>query len=121
MLPPINAVLAADPAVTAKIGSAPMRCFAFAMVPEGTALPYVAWYTSGGSPENVMGGTPPHDATICTFEIWADSSASLLPTYTAVRNAVERLGNIISFNPDDYNPATGRLVMSFDAEFHVMR
>ena len=119
MFPPIHALLAGDTACKAAIGD-PVRCY-FGQAKEGAALPYVVWHLAGGNPENVMDGPPPHDHFAGQVDIVAADQTTFIAAIRAVRDALERVGNITSYNPGGVNDVTGRFEYSFDAEFHVAR
>lgn len=119
MFPPIYRLVAADAACLAVLGTPP-RCY-FGRATENAARPYVVWHMAGGTPENVMDGTPPHDHVAGQVDFVADDQESLIATITAVRTAIERVGYVTSYNPGGVNDQTGRLEYSFDAEFHVPR
>lgn len=119
MFPPMYALVAADPACIGILGDPP-RCF-FGLAEENTARPYVVWHLTGGSPENVFDGPPPHDHFAGQVDIVADDQTSFIAAATAVRAAIERVGNVTSYNPGGVNAETGRFEYSFDAEFHVTR
>ena len=46
----IFATCAADPAVTALLGTAPVRLFPFGMAPAGVVKPYAVWQQVGNEP-----------------------------------------------------------------------
>jgi hypothetical protein len=66
-LAPVFSLLASTGAVTAIIGTSPVRCFPAGSIPQaaGTdpnvSLPCVTWQAIGGTPENVLGDRPPSD------------------------------------------------------------
>ncbi|GGD57823.1 tail completion protein gp17 [Pseudoxanthomonas indica] len=119
MFPPIYQLVAADAACKAVLGTPP-RCY-FGLAEENAARPYVVWHLAGGSPENLLDGPPPHDHFAGQVDIVADDQTSYIAAVTAVRAALERVGNVTSYNPGGKNAETGRLEYSFDAEFHVTR
>lgn len=93
MFPSVFPLLAAAPAVTALIGSSPVRAYPFGDAPQGVTAPYVTWQEIAGTPENNLSSTPPADHYVVDVNCWgsADPSgrAQVSTLAEAVRDAVE--------------------------------
>jgi uncharacterized protein DUF3168 len=59
--PPVFTVAAAASAVTALLGTAPVRLYPAGKAPQGVAKPYATYQLAYGSPENYIGTLPDID------------------------------------------------------------
>lgn len=118
-LPPIFALLAASPAVTALIGTAPMRLFPSGNIPQAQVLPAVTWQSVGGLPENQLADRPVVDNMRTQIDCWALDYPGARALFVAVQAAVELNATVVSLNGDDYDEATKRYRTSFDVSWWV--
>lgn len=120
MFAPINAVCAADPAVSALIGSR-QRLYPFGDAPEKVAKPYVVWQTIGGDPENYLAGRPDVDGYTLQVDVYADSGSSARAVAKAIRDAIELHAHIVRWGGDSRDPVTKNYRYSFDVDWIVQR
>lgn len=121
MYPPIFAICAAAPAVTALLGTAPTRLYPFGDAPQGVAYPYAVWQTVGGSPENYLGDRPDIDSFTLQVDVYADTGSSSRAVAVALRDAIEPHAYITHWGGESKDPDTGRYRFSFDVDWHVSR
>jgi hypothetical protein len=121
MFPPIFQVAAADPGVTALLGTAPVRLYPFGEAPEGTPLPYAVWQVASGSPENYLAGRPDLDGFTLQIDVYAATGASARAVGAALRDAIELRANITRWGGESRDPETGSYRISFDADWYVHR
>lgn len=122
MLPPVFALVSADTACTSLLGAgAACRIYPFGAAPPDVARPYANWSVVTGSAHNTLADTPPGDAVTVQVDCWGDTLASAKASAIAVRDALERMGSVSGYNPNDRDPETGRYRMSFDIEFQLRR
>lgn len=117
MTPPVFPLLAAASAVTALIGTDPVRAFPDD-APQGQVTPYVIWSTTVGTAYNVMDkNSPPADRVRVTITIVADTASARDALYEAARAALEPGGYLSSLNYSGFDPETKRYTTSFDFSF----
>lgn len=122
MLPPIFAMVSVDAACGAVLGTGDAcRIYPFGDAPPDVARPYVNWSVVTGSAHNTLADAPPADAMTVQVDCWGDTLASAKAAAIAVRDALERMGSVAGYNPNDRDPETGRYRMSFDIEFQLIR
>ena len=121
MYPPLFAVCAADPAVTALVGTSPIRIYLFGLAPDKVAKPYVVWQSVGGAPENVLSGRPDMDDHALQIDVYADTAASARQVATAVQRAIELECHVTSYNGESRDPVTMNYRSSFDIDWLVSR
>lgn len=122
MLPPVFSLLSNSPACTALLGSGQAcRVYPFGEAPADVARPYVTWYVVTGSAHNTLADAPAADAMTVQVDCWGDTLASAKASAIAVRDALERMGSVAGYNPNDRDPETKRYRLSFDIEFQLKR
>lgn len=121
MYPPLFATLAAAAPVTALIGTSPVRAFPFGEAPAGVALPYVTFQTVTGQPENYLNRVPDIDSFREQIDVWASTVASARTVAAAVRDALETVAHLESYNGESRDPTTNYYRYSFDVEFLTPR
>jgi hypothetical protein len=118
---PVFAIASAAPAVTALLGSAPVRFFLFGEAPQGVERPYAVWQTVYGSPENKLADTPDDDRWGVQVDVYADDAATARAAAEAIRNAVEPVAYVVSWNGEFREPETKLYRYSFTTEFLTPR
>lgn len=121
MFPPIFQVCAAAPAVTALIGSSPVRLYPFGEAPEGVTLPYVAWQIVGGAPENFINEAPDADTFNIQVDVYAANAESARQVAQAVRDAVQNRAHIVGLNGEGRDPETRNYRYGFSIDWIVRR
>lgn len=121
MFPPIYAVCAADPAVTALLGTAPTRFIPFGEVEQGTVKPYATWFVVAGAPENYLDKRPDIDRFVLQIDCWAVTATGVRNVAEAIRDAVEGQAYVISWRGEDRDPETQLYRYGFDVEWFVKR
>ena len=117
----IFATCAADPAVTALLGTAPVRLFPFGMAPAGVAKPYAVWQQVGGAPENYLTGVPNIDSVTLQVDIYATTITSARAVAAALRDAIEPVAHVVAWRGDSRDTETGNYRVSFDVDWFVPR
>ena len=121
MFPPIFQVAAAEPGVTALLGTGPVRLSPFGEAPEGTALPYAVWQLVSGSPENYLAGRPDIDGFTLQIDAYAATGTSARAVGAALRDAIELRAYVTRWGGESKDEATGRYRLSFDVSWWVAR
>lgn len=121
MVAPIFAVCKADPAVTALLGSTPMRLYLFGEAEQGALRPYATWQGIGGSPENYINNLPDIDSYSLQIDVWADTASSARAVALAMRDAIEPNAHITSWRGESRDTETKMYRSSFDLTWWVNR
>lgn len=117
MLPPIFAVCAATPAVTALLGTTPVRLFPFGEAPQGAAKPYALWQVITGSPENYLADRPDMDGWTLQIDVYADTGVAATNVATAIRHAIETRANVVRYGGTNRDRETRDFHVSFDVSW----
>lgn len=121
MIAPIFKVCAASQAVTALIGSSPVRLYPFGLQDDNVVYPYVVWQNISGSPENYLDKRPDADNYTLQVDVYADTVASAASVATALRDAIEPHAYITRWGGQSRDPETKRYRYSFDVDWIVLR
>lgn len=121
MYPPIFQVCAASAAVTALIGTLPVRLFEFGEAPQDVATPYVLWQVINGSPEHYLADRPDLDSFTLQVDVYAASGESARTVVTALRDAIEPHAQITRWGGGSRDPETRNYRESFDVDWFVHR
>ena len=122
MQPPIFPVCAADPAVTALLGTGPTRLYPWGEAPQGVALPYAVWrIIPGGSPENTLDSAPDIDRWPLQIDVYATTGSAATAVTKALRDAIEPHAHIVRWGDQDTDPDTRNKHIGFDVSWHVPR
>lgn len=97
MIPKIFPILAAAPAVTNHFGTNPTRIFPYGQATQATAKPYATYGVFNGNPENMMDKIPEIDNMGTQIDVWAITAESCKDAATAIRNTLEPLNHMTSF------------------------
>lgn len=121
MFPPIFQVAAADPGVTALLGTGPVRFYPFGTAPEGVTLPYAVWQLVAGSPENYLAGRPDIDGFTLQIDVYAATGSSARAVGKALRDAIELNAYIVRWGGESRDNETNRYRLSFDVDWLTPR
>ncbi|MBW9244201.1 tail completion protein gp17 [Pseudomonas paracarnis] len=119
--PPIFQVAAADPGVTALLGTNPTRLYLFGMAPDTPAGTYCVWQVVNGSPESFLAGRPDAEAYGLQVDVYGATAASARAAGHAIEYAVELSATITSYNGETKDAETGLYRYSFDVDWIVRR
>lgn len=97
MIPHVFQTLNSSSAVKALFGSKPLRIFPWAQAPEKVTKPYATYAIFNGDAENYLGNLPDIDRQGTQFDIWAENGKSCEDCFIALRDALEPLGHMVSF------------------------
>lgn len=117
MYPPIFATAAASGAVTALLGSSPVRFYPFGSAPATVAKPYAVWRTVYGSPENILDGAPNTDSFGIQVDVYATTGASARAVSAALRAAIEPVAYVVAFNGESQDPDTKNYTDGFTVDW----
>jgi hypothetical protein len=121
MYPPIFEYVAANAGATALLGSSPTRFWPFGLAPQpgstGYALPYAVHQLVYGTPENTLGCTPTTDNIGLQIDAYGKSATEARAVLTALRDALEPYGYVVSYNGESWEAETGLYRASFTVEF----
>jgi hypothetical protein len=127
-LPPVFTLLAAAPEVTAIVGAAPVRVFPGGVIPQGQAMPAIAWLVVAGMPENMLADRAVVDNQRVQIDCWAADFNSANALFEAVRTALEPHAYLVAMNDPEgtstntgYDIETRRYRISSDWSFWVHR
>jgi len=121
MIAPIFKACAASQAVTAVIGSNPVRLYPFGLQDDNVVYPYVVWQNISGSPENYLDKRPDADSYTLQVDVYADTVASAASVAAALRDAIEPHAYITRWGGQSRDPETKRYRYSFDVDWIVLR
>jgi len=121
MYPPVFEYVAANAGATALLGASPTRFWPFAIAPQkgqtGYALPYAVHQLVYGTPENTLGCTPTTDNAGVQIDAYGKNATEARAVLTALRDAIEPYGYIVSYNGETWEADTGLYRASLTAEF----
>lgn len=76
-------------AVTALLGTMPVRLYPFGMQDDKVTYPYAVWQNVSGSPENYLGTRPDIDSFTLQVDVYADTAAQAVTVAKVMRDAIE--------------------------------
>lgn len=121
MLPPIFSVCAASPAVTALLGTGPVRLYPFGDAPQGVVYPYATWQVITGNPENYLAGRPDTDGWTLQLDVYAATGSAATAAMAALRDAIEPHAVITRWGGTERNPDTKAYRISCDIDWFTHR
>ncbi|PSM14528.1 tail completion protein gp17 [Stenotrophomonas maltophilia] len=119
MVPLIQSLLQGDAAVRQVLGD-PIRLWP-GSAPQETALPYAIWEVVGGSPTAMLSEPPPADGWRVRLTVWGENLSQANGVAVAIRDVVERVGSIESYNPTPDSDDTDAMGISFDVRLLQLR
>jgi hypothetical protein len=121
MYPPIFQTVAAAGAVTALLGTSPVRFYPFGSAPALVAKPYAVWRTVYGSPENILEGLPGSDTFGIQIDVYAATGASARAVGDALQAAIEPVAYVTAYNGESQDPETKNYNYSFTVDWMKVR
>lgn len=119
MVPLIQSLLQEDAGVRQVLGD-PIRLWPGA-ARQGALAPYGAWEVVGGSPTAMLSEPPPADGWRVRLTVWGESLSQANSAAVAIREVVERVGSIESYNPTPDSDGTDEVGISFDVRLLQLR
>jgi len=119
MVPLIQPLLQGDAEVRRVLGD-PIRVHPNT-APQGTPLPYATWTIAGGAPTESLSDGPPADGWRVRITVWGRDTGQANEAAMAIRDAVEKVGSIESYNPPPDDDDTGTFGISFDVRLLHIR
>lgn len=119
MVPLIQSLLEGDPTVRQQLGD-PVRLF-LGSAPQNTPLPYATWEVVNGSPTAMLSEPPPADGWRVRMTVWGGVLTQANGVAVAIRDVVERVGSIESYNPTPDSDGTDAIGISFDVRLLQLR
>lgn len=125
MLPVVFPLLSAAGAVTAIIGTNPVRAYRHGYAPQNVVAPYVTWAVISSVPQNALDEVPRVDAASVQIDCWSvntgTGSTGIETLAKAVRDAIEPHAHMVSGPTDSRDAETGRYRISFTFDFWQSR
>ena len=122
MYPPIFAIAADNPGVTAVLGSNPVRLWPFGHAPQNEQRPYAMHQLVYGNPDNSLSCVPSEDLAGIQVDCYAKSVTAARQVAVALRDAFEATYNhMTAHNGEDWEPATGLYRVSMTFQFWTVR
>lgn len=125
MFPPLFETLFADAPTKAIFGSSPLRAYAFGDAPAkgatGYLVPYCVFQTVFGSPENYLSNVPDLDAWRVQVDVFAVSLTAARNGAGAIRDALEPVAYVVSYNLETKDSETQLYRYSFDISWQTPR
>jgi hypothetical protein len=123
MFPPIFPAVDASPAVRALLrsGSGPTRFYQFGLAPQDPVRPYAVWQRVFGSPQNYLGDLPDIDSFTVQVDVYASSADQVRAVAMTLRDAIEPVAHITSWNGETVDIPTKTYRFSFDCDWWVPR
>lgn len=114
IIPPVFALLNV-PAVTAIVGTNPVRVYGQGNAQQDAPLPHVTWQVISGQPYATL-DMPGMDNHRVQVDCWTADNATGKALALAVRDAMENGGDnvMVSFNGNDIDPDTKQYRWSMD-------
>ena len=123
MLPNLFPLLNASAAVTAIIGSTPMRFYRHGSAPQDVIAPYVTHWTVSMQPQNNLSNAPYADDSRVQISCWSNNtgtgSLGVETLAAAVRAAIEPTWHILSIRDVGRDPETQRYRIDLDVQVWV--
>lgn len=120
MMVPLIQSLLQDAAAVRQVLGDPIRLWP-GIASQDAALPYATWEVVGGSPTAMLSEAPPADGWRVRMTVWGKTLTQANGVAVAIRDVVERVGSIESYNPTPDSDGTDALGISFDVRLLQLR
>ncbi len=117
---PVVPTLKASAAVTALLGSAPLRVYED-IAPDNTQLPYAVWQVVSGTPENNLDCPANIDQVSFQIVVYDTDQRRVQTVRAAIRAALEPHCYVTNIHPSGYETATKLFSRGFDANWYLDR
>ena len=121
MIAPIFPVCAANAAVTALIGTSPVRLYPFGEHDDSVVYPYVVWQNIDGSPPIYLDTVPDFDEYKLQVDIYGNTASEAAAVALALRNVIQTHAYITRWGSQGRDPETKSYRYSFDVDWIVKR
>ena len=121
MIPPVFPTCRASGAVTALLGTSPMRLYEFGLAPQGVTYPYAVWQIVAGAPENYIGDVPDIDSVTVQVDAYAKTAGTARAVAIALRDAIEPVAHVVAWRGESRDPETHNFRVSFDVDWYIER
>lgn len=121
MIAPIFPVCAASPAVTALIGTSPVRLYPFGEHDDNVVYPYVVWQNRDGDAPMYLKTAPDFDEYRLQVDVYGNTVAEAAAVAKALRDAIQTKAYISRWGTQGKDPVTKRYRYSFDVDWIVTR
>lgn len=119
---PLYNLLRSAPAVTNLLGSHPnLKVYSFGQAPTTVTLPYVTWQLVTGFPNNNLSSRPENDEHAIQIDIWAATAQSAEAVKIAIRDAVEAVTHITSWDGEGRDTPTSDYRITFSVDWFINR
>ena len=121
MYPDVFALMLADPTVTSKLGSAPLKFYPGGMAPQGVNAPYAVWQVFSGYPENYINQKPDIDSISIQIDVYSSTLQEAREITTAIVDVVESNAHVTNWRGEQQEKETLLYRVSFDSDWFVNR
>lgn len=121
MTPAIFPIISAAPAVTALLGTSPVRFYPFGEATQNTPKPYAVWQMPTSVPANYLGQLPDMDDARVQVDVYGDSQSSVIAVAKAIRNAIEPHADLLLAADRGRDPTTRNYGFMMEFEFFTAR
>lgn len=121
MYAPIFKVCSERAAVTAVLGTSPVRLYLFGEAPQNVVKPYAVWQTISGVPENYINQVPDIDSYSLQVDVYAETASQVRLAAKALRDAIEPKAHITAWRGESKEAETNLFRYSFDVDWFVGR
>lgn len=114
---PIFNILKNVPAVTALLGTDPVRIYPWGRAPQNPTKPYAVYAVYNAIPENYLGQRPDIDNKGTQINVYGDTSDSVDACFKAIRDALEDHAHMTAFSSPDREAETNLYSCRLEFDF----
>lgn len=119
---PIFNVLKASPAVASLLGTGNnLRVYSFGQAPQNVVKPYLVWQQITGFVNNNLSQLPDNDQYSIQVDIYAGTSQTAESVKLAVRDAIEPVMHVTSWDGEGIDEETTLYRVTFSVDWFVSR
>ncbi|OHV12120.1 tail completion protein gp17 [Kushneria phosphatilytica] len=120
MYPPVFKTCSGKSAVTAVLGTDPVRLFP-TEAPQGVSTPYATHQIASGMPYNYLAQRPDTDRFTIQIDVFASDQGAAHEAADALIHAMEGAAYVTSYNLNERDEDTRNWRFSFDVDWIVPR